>query len=180
MHLHHQDDPRDSLSRARRRELVSFAHAHGLTHITEDMPADDYPDGSPGIRSQLRQRGLTNIKIPPRPLGVEGRHVIPSGPKSTAAPQPAANGTLTVTPEQLNAMVAKAVEAALQGKEPRPHRTSKIKGRVRLVERPKSEINKLRDECKRLGIKMDRRDRTDDLRRKIEAHHGQNAASGGQ
>ena len=56
------DDPRSALERARRPELVRFARSHGLSDITEAMPANL-------IRKRLRAKGLTNIQVPVRPLG---------------------------------------------------------------------------------------------------------------
>ena len=56
-------DPRTPLERARRPELVAFARSHGLLDINENMPAIL-------IRKKLRERGLTNINVPDRPLGI--------------------------------------------------------------------------------------------------------------
>ena len=164
MRLNRIDDPRDTLSRARRRELVEFAHAQGQMDITEDMPADDYQDLSgkklPGIRSLLRQRGLNHIPIPSRTLGKSGRHE-----------------TMPLTPAKPAAVAADVSDEWAQfqkwkaSQQPQPAKPArKAKYQQRLVPRPQSEINKLRDECKRLGIKMDRRDRKDDLKAKIAAH----------
>jgi hypothetical protein len=159
--LHRIDDPRDSLSKARRPELLRFAQAHGLA-VNEAMPADDYKDEHghvrPGIRTMLREKGLTKISIPSRPLGKDGRHVIPPAPK--AVPPSNDNNTVTLTRDELHIMIQNAVAAAVQQKqEPAP----------RLVERPRSEINQLRDECKALGIKMERKDNIETLTAKIAA-----------
>lgn len=58
------DDPRDNLSRATRYELCQFAAAHGVSeiHYSSDMTLDD-------MKTVLRERGLTNIHVPPRMLG---------------------------------------------------------------------------------------------------------------
>ena len=56
------EDPRDNLQKATRWELIDFAKANGI-----DIPGD-----APAIYTMkvLRSRGLTNIKIPNRPLGM--------------------------------------------------------------------------------------------------------------
>lgn len=149
MILNKIDDPRDNLEKAHRLELVKFAHAHGMKEISEMMPAIL-------IRSHLRAKGLTNIRITPRPLGSQG-----------GAPAPSSNQKVT----EIDAAADLARQFAAQQAAPKPGRPKRFN---RLVERPKSEINKLRDECKRLGIHMERRDRMPDLKRKI-AEHGQDA-----
>lgn len=50
-------DPRDSLEKARRKELEKFAKANGVEEVKPGMPA-------PLMRKYLRQRGLTNIGLP--------------------------------------------------------------------------------------------------------------------
>lgn len=154
MILNKIDDPRDSLEKAHRLELVKFAHAHGVKEITELMPAIL-------IRRTLRAKGLTNIHIPPRALGQQNQ----------AAPVP--NGNEKGVTMDAEADLARQYQAQAA---PQPQikraRPAKYK---RLRERPPQEINLLRDECKRLGIHMDRRDRKDDLKRKI-AEHGQDAS----
>lgn len=56
------EDPRDNLQKATRWELIDYAKANGI-----DVPGD-----APAIYTMkvLRSRGLTNIKIPHRPLGM--------------------------------------------------------------------------------------------------------------
>lgn len=152
MILNKIDDPRDNLEKAHRMELVRFAHAQGATEITEHMPAIL-------IRAHLRAKGLTNIRITPRPLGAQN-----------VAPAPG--------PDQKVPTIDAAADLARQfaAQQPAPSRSKKPPRYQRLVERPKSEINKMRDYCKAHGIKMDRRDRKDDLKRKIEEHGSQNTA----
>lgn len=145
MILNKIDDPRDNLEKAHRLELVKFAQAHGVAEITEHMPAIL-------IRRTLRARGLTNILIPPRPLGT-----------TNAVP------TTGEKVPQIDAADDLARQFAAQSAPPKKNARP-----PRLVERPKSEINKLRDICKERGIKMARRDGKDDLKRKI-AEHGPNA-----
>lgn len=158
MILNKIDDPRDNLEKAHRMELVKFARAHGLNHISEQMPAIL-------IRQELRSRNLTNIRIPPRPLGAQSH---PPAMADAAQPQNVV---------QVNAAADLARQYASQlPQQASPPPPPKQNGRFkRLVERPKSEINQLRDQCKALGIKMGRRDNMAILKAKIEAH-GQNPA----
>lgn len=153
MLLNKIEDPRDNLDKAHRLELVRFAVAAGMREITEQMPAIV-------IRGLLRAKGLTNIRVPPRPLGAQN--------------QP---GTMPA-PGQRVAEVDAAADLArqFQAEQAPPKRARPPKYPQRLVERPKQEINILRDRCKELGIHMDRRDRKEDLKRKIEAH-GKDAAA---
>lgn len=55
-------DPRDNLEKARKFELVQFAHAQCISGIDPAMPAIL-------IRRILRNRGHVNIDVPARPLG---------------------------------------------------------------------------------------------------------------
>ena len=61
MRLHRIDDPRDRLEKATRKELERFAKANGVP----------YSPGEPAMitRHKLRVAHLTDIPIPPRPLG---------------------------------------------------------------------------------------------------------------
>lgn len=159
------EDHRDWIGKARKRELVEVARAQGHTDIDETLPADDYTDHAgritPGIRTLLRQRGVKRMPLPERPLGKIGRHETrPVAPKASAAPMPSAPAA--VAPDEW-AEFQKWKASQPPAEKPK-----------RLVERPRSEINQLRDECKRLGIKMDRRDGKAQLKAKIEAH-GQDA-----
>lgn len=58
LHLDKVFDPRDSLEKARRKELENFAKAHNVADVRPGMPA-------PLMRDILRQKGLTEIKLPP-------------------------------------------------------------------------------------------------------------------
>lgn len=163
MLLNKIEDPRDNLEKAKLGELVRFANANGLRHVTYDMPAIL-------IRQELRSRNLTNIQIPRRPLGAQNQ-----GPAMAPSPPPAPSNVVEV-----NAAADLARQYAQQQAQPTPPPLPKVTPRPepkfkRLVPRPRQEINILRDECKRLGIKMDRRDRLPDLKAKIEAH-GKNAS----
>lgn len=74
--LHRIDDPRDALQKARRYELLQFAKAHSVTDIVPGMPANL-------MRRILRERGLTHINVPPRPLGVVGGNATPQDAPAT-------------------------------------------------------------------------------------------------
>jgi hypothetical protein len=65
-------DPRDSLEKATRWELIDFAKANGI----------DVPDDAPALYTMdiLRAHGLTNIKVPDRPLGLYAGSGIESKP----------------------------------------------------------------------------------------------------
>lgn len=66
MQLNKIDDPRDRLEKARRKELERFAETHNVAEIKPGMPAML-------MRKILRRRGLTDIRIPHRPLGGQSR-----------------------------------------------------------------------------------------------------------
>lgn len=55
-------DPRDNLEKARKNELVNFAHGHRIAGVDPAMPAIL-------IRKILRSRGLVDITVPVRLLG---------------------------------------------------------------------------------------------------------------
>ena len=166
MYLNKIDDHRSQLEKATRMELFRFAQANKVAEIVQEMPASL-------MRVILRQKGLTRIAIPNRVLGAPAQDRIAGAPTGPS--------TSIDADEDLMRQWQTQKVAPPPAPEPRaPRPTSKAAPRKRLVERPKSEINKLRDECKRLGIHMGRRDRMDDLRAKIEAHRGQNAASSDQ
>jgi len=152
MILNKIDDPRDNLERARQSELIRFAQANGLKHVTEQMPAIL-------IRAELRARGMTNIRIPRRDLGSTLNSLRQYAESSPAAKIVEVNAAADLARQW--------AEQQARPPEPPPAKPDKPK---RLVERPRSEINQLRDECKRLNIKMERRDNMATLKAKIEAH----------
>lgn len=159
-------DPRDNLDRAHRRELVEFARANGLD-VDENMPADDI-EGRPGtgLRNMLRAKGITRISVPRRSIDNRvGDKTFPMKAKPAPVPQ-------ATSDEWADFQAFKAWKAAHQ----KPAVLAPTVAPVATAEKPRSEINALRDECKRLGVKMDRRDKTADLKAKIEAHRGENAS----
>lgn len=156
MILNRLDDPRDNLQRARRLELVRFARSNGQIDITEAMPADI-------IRKLLRSRGLTKISIPHRVLGsMAQERTLPPG----VAPGPAV--------AKANGAPEKIVEVDADDDLMRQYQQSKPA--IPKRGRPQLEVNRLRDECRALGIKLSRRDNMNDMREKIKAHGKQDAS----
>ena len=162
MILNKIDDPRDNLAKARLWELQQFAEANRVVEVKPDMPAMI-------VRGILRAKGLTQIPVPDRPLGAQNQpHPRPMYQNGLAVAQPHARAR----PEQTKIVEADAIDDLS-----RQYRATKPPVRKRLVERPRSEINKLRDACKVLGIHMERRDSKEDLKRKL-AEHGSDTAAG--
>lgn len=150
-------DPRDRLEKARLDVLIKFARANGIDSL-HGKPIDQNP--AILIRKELRQRRLTNIPIQDRPLG------------SMAVP-----ATMADNGPGVDASDDLARQFKTQAPPPPPPATApKPPKQTRLMERPKQEINVLRDECKRLGIPMGRRDSKADLKAKIAEHNAKNAA----
>lgn len=140
MQLNRIDDPRDPLSKARRSELVKYARANGVKEIVPDMPALL-------MRDILRRRGLTRPPIPNRPLGAQVQNGLPA----------VAAGTQQSGVEA-DALADLARQYQQQRQPPAPLAPTSMG------------INELRAECKRLGIKLSRRDNMNSMREKIGAH----------
>ncbi len=193
MILNKIEDSRSRLQKARRWELQQFARANGMSDIAvtdevlqyarekgltelsqfagKRVGIDNPVVGADVLRLALTMRGLTQISVPPRPLGQMNQpHPRPMYQNGLAVAQPHARAR----PEQPNIVEADAIDDLS-----RQYRATKPPARKRLVERPRSEINKLRDACKVLGIHMERRDRKEDLKRKL-AEHGTDAAASSQ
>lgn len=135
------DDPRDSLQKARRWELLEFARANGVTEIKHDMPADI-------IRRILRSHRLTNIRIPRRVLGQNDRR-----PDAMAAASDAGGGVTLDAGDDLMRQYqagAMAVPAAPS-----------------LDTMTRAELAKA---CKAKGIAMARTDKKETLMEKLSAH----------
>lgn len=149
MILNKIDDPRDSLAKATRYQVWKFAKENGLD-FEESTPADI-------VRAALRQRGLTRINVNRPPLGAL------NGPAGGGqAIVPASSGTEIDATADLAAQWAREQQQKRdEGKVPRPVRHNPM--------------NELRAKAKELGIKVDRRDNTESLRAKVEAH-GKDAA----
>ena len=141
------DDPRDGLSKARRKELEKFAEANGVVEITPGMPADI-------MRRILRLKGLTKITVPPRPLG--GSAPEPEPLKALNGPVvPASDGTDATDELMRQWMQQKDKLQAPEENEKTPER--------------KMTIGQLRKECKARGIVMVRTDTAASLRMKLES-----------
>lgn len=63
--LHKAEDPRDTLSKASRYELCQVAAAHGIREVnySAELTLEE-------MVKILRNKGVTDIKIPDRPLGL--------------------------------------------------------------------------------------------------------------
>ncbi len=152
MILNKIEDPRDNLEKATRRELFLFAREQKVNEISDEMPAIL-------MRDILRRRGLTRIRVPPRPLGAM------NGGHASAGPAvPEANGV------EADAIADLARQWAQQARAPEAQEPA-------APPLATMDINALRRICKAEGIPMGRRDRMPDLVAKIEAkRNGQDAA----
>lgn len=139
-------DPRDNLEKAKRKELIEFAHAHGLTHLTTELPAIL-------IRKELRSRGLVNIRIPARKLGSPPKRDV-FAPEMNA---PVNENDVTV----VNAEDDLARQYGLSEPEKPPEKPKPKNGAVI------HEIAALRKKAKAMGIKVDPRDTREMLKAKI-------------
>jgi len=162
MILNKIEDPRDNLEKATRRELFLFAREQKVNEISDEMPAIL-------MRDILRRRGLTRIRVPPRPLGAM------SGGHASAGPAvPEANGV------EADAIADLARQWAQQARAPEAARmpsVPSVPASGKPVALATMDINALRRICKAEGIPMGRRDRMPDLVAKIEAkRNGQDAA----
>jgi hypothetical protein len=124
-------DPRDNLEKAKRMELFRFARQNGIKEIEEAMPAML-------MRKILRSRGMTNIRVPDRPL---------------ASTRPTNMEAMTTS--QVNVI---DVETDLE----RQYMAEK-----QAADYEAMPLNELRAECKRRGIKMARTDNLQSLRDKL-------------
>lgn len=148
MQLNRIDDPRDPLSKATRGELRRFAKSighynfvySGMNWTAESAPATI-------TRAFLRSIGQTRIKIPNRPLGSQVQNGLPATPAMASQ-----NGV------EADALADLARQYQQQRQPPAPLAPTAMG------------INELRAECKRLGIKLSRRDNMNSMREKIEAH----------
>lgn len=154
-------DPRDSLEKAKRYELVKFAHEHGHTQITTEMPAIL-------IRKYLRSQGLTNIKIPHRPLGQPPKDS-PNALQSTAVDEknvPTFDAEDDLARQFGLDMTDKT--DLIEPEKPKPEKKN-----TNIIH----EIAKLRTKCKELGITMNVHDTRATLKAKLKAHVNGEVAS---
>lgn len=137
MQLLRQTDPRDTLQRARKSELLAFAKHHHIGDVNEDMPAEI-------IRQVLRQKNFTKIGVPNRILGTpelaqrEAR-VTPSRPSDD---------------QNANVPQVSAVDDLM-----RQYKASKSLDDMTITD--------LRKLCKERGIAMQRRDNMKTLKAKL-------------
>ena len=134
-------DPRDNLQKATRWELIDYAKANGI----------EVPEDAPAIYTMklLRARGLTNIKIPDRPLGLYANNGSALSDNTVAVSE-------GDTPNADDDLIR---QYESQKKEEQD--TSKMT------------VGQLRTACKARGIKMSRTDNMQTLKEKLS---GKNAA----
>lgn len=132
-------DPRDNLQKATRWELIDYAKANGV----------EVPNDAPAIYTMkiLRARGLTNIKVPDRPLGLYAGGVALSDQTQISA--------------DTEVNVASADDDLIRQYEQQKQEETDVS---------KMLMPQLRHACKTKGIKMDRRDNLKTLREKLSAN----------
>ena len=133
------DDPRDNLQKATRFELIDFAKANGI----------DVPEDAPAIYTMkiLRSRGLTNIRIPDRPLGL----YVGSG---------------EVMSEAQISSDSEVISSNAEDDLIRQYQTQKKEE----ADVSKLPMHRLRTVCKEKGVKFSRKDNMQTLREKLSAH----------
>jgi hypothetical protein len=136
-------DPRGPWQKARLGELQNYAKEKGIK-VSPDLGADK-------LREVLMASGLPPPSPPPRTLGQYQENPSPASHRYQNTLQPASPAR------------------AIQGPVPTPNVPARpAPDRQRApVPVARMSINELRDECKRLGIKMERRDNMQSLRAKI-------------
>jgi len=139
------------------RDPLSKARRDELRRYARKNGIEVHPD-MPALllRDLLRQRGLTRPPIPNRPLGAQvqnGLPALPSGGQQNGVEADA---------------IADLARQYQQQRQPPPPLAPSTMG-----------INELRAECKRLGIKLERRDNMNSMREKIGAH-GKDTSERGQ
>jgi hypothetical protein len=131
-------DPRDELDKANRDELFQFAQSRGIQEIDEKMFMG--ANAAIMMRKVMRQKGIINIKIPPRQLGM---------PQGAIAAEPSGE---TITAEEMAERDYTAQRAAPV---------------VPAATVEKMSIQEMRKECTKRGIHMDRTDNIAKLREKL-------------
>lgn len=136
MQLLRTEDPRDPLQKATRDELVDFAKLQGWIDINEQMP-------KPLIIRKLREKGISRIPIPDRPLGAfKGKD------------------SYGIIAEQPDAPTVNADDALIEQYEAtKDEPVAKTPDEMTMGE--------LRKACKARGIKMVRTDNLETLRAKL-------------
>lgn len=135
------EDPRDELEKANRDELFRFAQSVGVAEIDERMFMG--ANAAIMMRKVLRQRGITNIRIPARQLGM---------PYGAISPEPSGK---SMTADEMAEMDYAAQRKASET-ENKPS-----------VDIAQMTIGALRRTCKERGVKFDRTDKMTMLREKL-------------
>jgi hypothetical protein len=175
------DDPRAPLQKATRYELIAYARANKLEQpivATYGRQIDNIPADL--LRVELKQRGLTRPPMRPRTLGLPTGEVMPEGPITSGPEVDAVADLKRQFLAQPAAPAAPPRPASVQSS-PVPAPTAAVPQGWTTPDKPIAHwgINDLRWECRRLGIKVDRRDNKITMRQKIEGH-GKDAAQRGQ
>lgn len=152
------DDPRDSLDKARRKELERFAATHGVKEVVPGMPAIL-------MRRILRSHGLSNIQIPKRTLGA---------PEPGSAP-PGHDPRVTNDGVSIADVAAQGGEAVDAGDDLMRQWVGQEKQKPTHL--PGHAINELRAQCRERGIALARTDTMASLKEKLDA---KDAAERGQ
>lgn len=167
--LRHIEDPRTPLDRARRVELFEFAKAKGVSEIFPDMPAQM-------MRRILIARGVTDIRVPNRLLGMQGRTVIAPNEvtrggnnrvlERTPHEAPAENIEVSADDELIRNYLAEKQQQSKQptAKKPKAEKAPKEKkpkkAKAPREKKPRESkgptLAELRAECKRRGLKQPR------------------------
>lgn len=140
-------DERKPIDKARRPQLIAFAHENGQMDINESMDAEM-------IRMLLKERGLTRIQVQRRPLGSTQQEYMgkyPEHERRRSGGAPEIEKGRTVTAEELTRERYRAQQAR-----------EKAQKDIMLMS-----INQLRDACKQRGIKLERTDNVQSLREKL-------------
>lgn len=150
--LHRIEDARDRLSKMRRWELQQYARHHGVPYDVQ-MPA-------PLLAQLLRSRGLNgaDAPVPPRPLGQPNQPHARKLYNADGTPKVHVRPVQTEAPGEVNA----EADLLRQWQEQQKQTAGKSLSDMG--------INELRAECKRLGIKLGRKDNMNTMREKIGAH----------
>jgi hypothetical protein len=149
-------DPRDNLGRASRDELWDFAKANGVA-FDQRTATKQY------MEKELRDRGLTNIRVAVRFQGAPTGDYFPADGSAVTIEQPKirevdADADMT---RQMKEQAAKSNDWPVES-------TVKKDGfPIRLGLLGHLSINELRAECKSRGIKLDRRDNMKSMREKL-------------
>lgn len=148
------EDPRTPMQRARKFELLQFAKANNVSEINEMMPAEL-------MRAILMQKGLTNIRVPNRPLGMV---------KAAQDNLPSAHGNAVDATAQL-------MKQYQQGAYSAPAEASEPEIEIPDIPVEQMKINQLRHACIKQGHKLGRKTTKQDM---LDLLNGKNASPSGE